>query len=144
MVIIKKINTKTVVGDVKKAPEGTLYTVIGRATGLKGGESNYGPWECLTGDFIATSTDGSQFRANKCFLPEMAHEAVAHQIREGADCVEFGFEIEKKVSEASSVGYEYVVNPLIHAEPETDPLLKLARLVDQNLQLEEPKKGAKK
>jgi hypothetical protein len=140
MKVVRKIQAKGLVGNVKDAEEGTLYTVVGKATGLKGGESNYGPWECLKGDFIAQTNDGEQYRGSQLFLPEIAHDMVAHQLKEGNEAVEFGFIIGKKNDETSAIGYVYTCEPLFQPEPESDPILKLAKTASDKVKQIESKK----
>ena len=125
--IIKKISAKTVLGNVKTLDEGKLMTVIGIASGTKGGESNFGSWECLTGSFQAIRhSDGQQFNSGVCFLPDVGHDLVAGQVHmEENSSVEFAFDILKKNDADVAAGYIYSVVPLIKVNPEEDPLSRL-------------------
>lgn len=143
--IIRKISGKTLTKDVKKAPCGELYKVVGVAQGIKAGESNYGGWECLTGRFRAiVAGSGEVFEAPRCFLPDVAHNMVADQLKLGADSVEFGFSVQKVESSTSSCGYEYSVVPLIAPSKESDPLERLFASAGITPQIEAPKESEKK
>ena len=67
-----KLSAKTLVGkavsDVKELTR--LYSVIGIATGIKTGESLYGPWTALSGRFEAKrESDGQVFTAPMVLMP---------------------------------------------------------------------------
>lgn len=122
MEIISKISAKTLVGDVKTAPDGELFRVVGNATGIETGESQFGQWEALVGDFLASSPDGKEFKAGKAFLPVTALNLLRGSLMEG-NSVQFAFVIGKKKSSAAPVGYEYTITPMI--ETKEDPLKAL-------------------
>lgn len=120
--IIKKITVKTVCG-VIKAPskDVNLMRVVGIATGVKSGESNYGPWQAMRGQFQATCLEtGEIFRSGVCILPGVAQDLLIPQLY-GTDTkgVEFGMEIGIRPSEVP-IGYEYTCNPLFQMD--NDPL----------------------
>jgi hypothetical protein len=138
--IVRKVSVKTLVGKVKpylaNMPEGgeiSLARIVGIARGIKAGESNYGPWKALTGDFIAEPLvgdhAGKRFRAGNLFLPDVALDLVAPAVEATpkGDTVQFAFEVTAIVREESSTGYEYGAKTLIEAS-ENDPLEALVSL----------------
>ena len=135
MKVIKKISTKTVFGSVNARflPEDgstkELYNVMGIATSVQVGESNYGAWECLRGRFRAVNlATGEEVEAGQAFLPALAHELVAPQVLE-AQAVEFALLIGARLSESSPVGYEYTAEPLLEPS-EADPISQLVKRVE--------------
>lgn len=90
--IIKKITpkemvvgklTKLVIDGVLKLPC-DLYTLIGRAHNLRDGESDFGPWTALVGEFEGTRIyDGShaRFLATESFIPGPAGDLLIQQMR---------------------------------------------------------------
>ena len=143
MKIIKKISTKTVVGNInaKMLPEDgsirELYQVIGIASAVQGGESNYGAWQCLSGRFRAANLEtGDGVGSMKAFLPTIAHDLVAPQIVEGAQ-VEFALIIGARRSDSSPAGYEYTAEPVFVSE--ADPMKQLAKRVEAARRVEAPR-----
>ncbi len=123
--LIKKITVKTVCGSMKRPgendPEHKLMMVVGVATGVKSGESNFGPWQALRGQFQATNMEtGEIFRSGVCILPNIAQDLLLPQLfGEGVNGVEFGLEIGVRPS-STPIGYEYTCNPVFQAD--NDPL----------------------
>ena len=143
MRMIKKISTKTVVGNInaKMLPEDDstmeLYQVIGIASAVQGGESNYGAWQCLSGRFRAVNLEtGDGVESGRAFLPTIAHNLVAPKIVDGAH-VEFALIIGARRSEYSPAGYEYVAEPIFVSE--ADPMNQLAKRVEAARRVEAPR-----
>lgn len=129
MKLLKKITTKALCGKIKAPAEGAgtvwLYTVYGIAHGVKTGESTYGLWEAVTGQFEAVTEDGEAFASPVCFLPEPMQGVISAGVRNG-DAVEFSVRIGVEESDTQT-GYEYVCAPKV--EPaESDTLENLRRL----------------
>ena len=135
---LKKLSAKTVLSNVKKCAEGVLFDVFGQAVGIKAGESNYGTWEALIGEFKAVRIeDGKVFSSKVCFLPELAHDeikdaviAAQEKADDGKALIEFAYEVGKRNDEDLPAGYEYTVASLIEIETESDPLAKLMLKVE--------------
>ena len=149
--IVKKASMKILVGDVKaqrlfetvKNSAGKdiiVYTdgaqvdlarIVGIARGTKTGESQYGPWTALTGEFIAEALVGpkvgQRFRSGTLFLPDVALDLVTPVLaglEKGAG-MEIGFTVGIINDETSQNAYNYTAEFL--AEPaENDPLSNLA------------------
>ena len=138
MNIINKMSAKTIVGQVKKfVPKDDtpidLFTVYGIATGSKTGQSTFGEWSSITGNFRAVRTfDGEEFQGPNLFLPNMAQQMVLDALAQnGVTNVEIAFIVGIKAND-SEQGYEYTVKPLIETS-ENDPLAALAAKVSKAL-----------
>lgn len=90
--IVRKLTPGEVVGDKLKklVMEGTvklpcdLFTLIGKASNLRDGESTFGPWTALLGEFEAMRTfDGSNKRvvSSQCFIPGPAGDLLIAAVR---------------------------------------------------------------
>ena len=96
--LVKKISVQTVHGTIDKKDlftkgEIPVMRVIGIASGVEAGTSNFGDWECLTGEFLAQNPKGEQFSSGKAFLPGAGHSLIAGRLApEGNNGVEFVFD----------------------------------------------------
>lgn len=132
MQIVNKLSAKKVCGTLSKPEKKTaILQVFGIATGIKTGESQFGPWTALTGAFRATRhVDGEVFQSGTCYLPAMGTEMIVPMLKkEGVDGLEFAFNIGIVPSD-KPIGYEYYVEPMLEAK-ENDPLELLAKRVSQ-------------
>ena len=139
MKYVKKLSVKTVCGRPefeKGSADGTeikLMQIFGQATGVKGGTSTYGDWECLLGNFEATNLENNDtFRAAQLFMPDVAHEPIAQAVKLSNGAVDFAVEIVAVKDSESSVGYLYSMRPLIEAG-ESDPLKVLREKAQKQL-----------
>ena len=117
----RKLSAKIIVGkrigQVTEAKD--LFTVIGIATGTRSGQSNYGEWTGLKGQFeVVRCDDGKVLRAPIMILPDAA---MAELTGNGLDYpLQFGFLV-RVVPSINDAGFEYevikVVDPANH-----DPL----------------------
>ncbi len=127
----KKLSTQKIVGkivarDLEEGVDKDLYEVVGIASGVKSGSTDYGDWNALTGNFAAQSLEsGEQFRSGVCFLPDVALDPILGQLEAGANCIEFGWVIGVRVDDDVLCGYSYYARPLVEAD-ENDPLEQLA------------------
>ena len=143
--LVSKISPKVVCGKQEK-PEGKTvvwkYQIIGIANDIKMGESNYGEWIAFLGSFKATNLEtGETFRSGKCFLPQTATNLIVPALKDSKG-VEFAFNVGIKKAD-TSIGYEYIVEPLIAAS-ESDPLLLLEKKIPAGKLLEFKKDDGKK
>ena len=99
------------VGNVKKASNGYLYSIVGKVTGIKTGESNYGSWVGFKGEFEAWN-DKVSCKSNLCFLPEIIALPLEVAVMNKDEDITFGIEIYKREND-SVVGFEYEVNTII-------------------------------
>lgn len=151
--IIRKISTKTVVGNLKAIvlngmKEDAIHdgdvldvmTVLGIVKKYNEGEhAEYGTFFEFVGQFESESLIGPQsgesFRAPKCFLPEAATELLVNEINTICEIhdgemkdVQVAVKIQVRVDESANTNYVFQVVPLIEVE-EADPLLQLKNKV---------------
>lgn len=134
---IKKISVKTVVGSMKSvlaagADGGGLMRVIGRVTSVKSGESTYGKWTGLLGQFEATNLlSGEVFESSVCLLPDVILNKILVAL-EDVDTLDFAADIGfRRTDDArdGGSGYEYYATPLM--DDASDPLEGLRRKAAQ-------------
>lgn len=120
----KKLSAKIIVGKrIGKidAPK-DLFTVIGIATGTKTGQSNYGEWTGLRGQFEVTRCeDGKVLQAPLMILPDAAMAA----LEGSAWPSQFAFLV-RVVPSMNGAGFEYEVVQVVPPSPH-DPLSDLRR-----------------
>lgn len=137
---IKKISVAKCYGkiDKEKTPMSILQ-IVGIATGTFTGESTFGPWCALRGNFEATNLQtGEKFRSSQCFMPDVAIAIVAGALASDENnAVEFGVIIGIIKSE-TQIGYEFTMNPLIDVT-ENDPIANLIKKLPQQ-KMEKSKK----
>ena len=143
--LIRKISAKSICGKVEVPKKATaLFVVFGIATKTRSGQSDYGPWTALVGQFEATNIEtGEISQAPQCFLPEPMNEMIANQLDETDDegnritnSVQFSVEVGVKPAD-NAVGYEYTTKTVVESDA-ADPL---AALRDQSAKaLPAPKK----
>lgn len=114
---------------------------IGRASGIKQGETDFGVWNALTGNFRGISPDGEVMDSGVCFLPDVAFDMIKGQLDGGAIAVDFAFAITAALDDTSPVGFSYRATPLMDSE-ETDPVLMLQQKLAAKLALAAPTKAA--
>ena len=132
--LIKKITPKTVLGASPTPPEKAtaLFRVMGIASGVRTGRTQYGDFTGLTGQFEAVRIDtGETFIAPQCFLPEPMNGMIAAKVQtrdeETGNTMTAQFAVEVGVKPATNnVGYEYTVRPIVEVE-EADPLAALRK-----------------
>lgn len=132
--LLSKLSLKSVYGavNIKVLHEGKktihLMRVLGIASGVKTGSSNFGDWLAFTGNFKATNLEtGAEFRSGKIFLPTIASGLIEGAIQQAeTDSVQFAFDIGVKPVQdrQGKDSYEYTVTPLVEAQ-DNDPLKQL-------------------
>jgi len=131
MQLLTKLSAKKLIGKIEKPTKKTaLFRVLGIATGVKTGESTYGPWVAFLGQFRAIrNSDNEVFQAGQCFLPAMASNLMLPVVNQHGDTgVEFAFDIGVVPAE-NAIGYEYFAEPIVESG-ETDALAALQKKVD--------------
>lgn len=116
---VKKLTTKIIVGKKigKIEARTVLYSIIGVATGLKTGESNYGAWTGLLGRFEAERTaDGAMFSAPLVLLPDEALSPIVSAVRASKDGVEFALSMSAEPT-LSAPGYVYDIAWVVAPRP---------------------------
>lgn len=135
--LLSKLSLKEVYGAVKikelhagKTPV-NLMRVIGLASGVKTGQSTFGDWLAFTGNFKAINLEtNEEFRAGKCFLPNIASNLIEGALQNAEGDVQFAFDVGVKpvLDRQNKESYEYTVTPLIEAA-DNDPLTELENKV---------------
>lgn len=121
---IKKLTVATIYGKVavKDIPEGgelKLCRIAGFARGVKQGESNYGDWKALEGEFTARNEQtGEIFASAQAFVPgamgDMLVQSMESALREDAAAqLKFSVDVAVIVSPRDPNKYEYKVRPVI-------------------------------
>lgn len=154
--IVKKLSPKVLLGGSRpKIPNAGetnwIASVVGVATGVKQGESNFGPWMALMGSFVAeaksTEKEGElvRFRTGQLFMPDVVNNLIIGALNGAKDGVQFGFKIGVIKDDSAATGYTYVAESLI-APAANDPLEKLigAALGKDKLGIEAPKETNEK
>jgi hypothetical protein len=110
-------------GDANPNPEVKLCRIVGFASGVKRGDSSYGPWAALVGEFAATNAQtGEVFGSRTAIIPGPMGEALVtsteQALQEDADSkVRFSCDVfVKRSARDPARKYEYVVRPVIDAK----------------------------
>lgn len=116
--ILSKITAKTLGVNVEAAKESAtrLFLIYGVARGVTTGQSTFGEYERLDGQFEAVNiATGEVFISGACFLPALIHNLIAGQLTgEVGSEVKFSFEVGAEPSE-NAIGYIYTVKELSEA-----------------------------
>lgn len=95
--------------------------------------TQYGESIALIGSFQATDpATGETIRATKCYLPDVATGPLAAAVKLGQSPT-FAVDISAKLSEKSSVGFEYVLRELVEAQ--NDPVAQMLAQASQMVPL---------
>lgn len=141
--VLRKISVATVFGKVKIAdiPEGeeiALCRMAGVAGGVESGESTYGDWECLVGEFAATNYQtGEVFAGVKAFVPGAMGEGLQLSMKnalmeDAGSRLKFCVDIYAKVSPRDPNKYEYIVRPIMETDVKNEALALLEYENDLN------------
>lgn len=133
---LKKLTIKTVCGGVKlkDIPDGEellLARFAGVASGVDSGESTYGAWEMLSGEFAATSyLTGEIFVGKGCFVPAAMGEALIDSLKtaqseDASAKLKFSVDISAVVSARDPNKYEYIVRPVIENDIKNEAMALL-------------------
>lgn len=146
-VLLKKMSPKTILGEDPKNyipvdKEGNpiegatvhLFTIYGTASDVRSGESNFGGWTALIGNFEAIPTDNSDvYQGGQAFLPEPLNSMIASKLREvDAESVDFAVKVFLKERGDLARGYEYIGEP-IQDPSASDPLEKMRKMAQAAL-----------
>jgi len=114
-----------------------VLRVVGTAVGVKTGQSDYGDWTALIGDFGVTNLiDGEQFRGATLFLPDVALLPIQVQLQKpNAQAVQFALDVYAVEDDTTTVGFSYQVDHLVKAEDDTVAKLMAAAQQARPLQI---------
>jgi len=144
--LLKKMTPKTIMGERPKVGDEPkqLFTIYGVASGVRKGESNYGPWTMLTGRFEA-ARDGQDYISGECALPNPLHNMIIESLRHDehgeVKAVEFACNVIIAPRPDTAIGYEYFAEPIVE-QTENDPLSSLRARVTARLAIPAPKAEA--
>ncbi len=102
--------------------ERKLCRIAGTANAVDSGESTYGTWEALLGEFAATDyATGEIFVGKSAFIPGAMGEALiaaigSAQREDAASTLKFSVDIFAVVSPRDENKYEYIVRPVIESD----------------------------
>ena len=133
---IRKVSIATVYGKVRIADipqDGELHLcrMAGVASSVESGESTYGDWQCLVGEFAAVNQQtGEMYAGNKCFVPSAMGEMLVSQmsgalLEDAAARLKFSVDIFAKVSARDENKYEYVIRPVLAPEVKNEAMALL-------------------
>lgn len=119
--LLRKLSPRTIMEANIEVPKKhiPLYTVYGIATGVRSGDSAYGTWTALTGNFEAVrASDGQVFQGPQCFLPEPGLSMITSALDKGdTEGVQFALVIGVKPSaKEPDKKYEYTTQPVVKPE----------------------------
>lgn len=105
---------------------GRLYSgrLVGIASGIKTGVTEYGEWTALIGQFQFTDRFGNTVRAVQAFGPDIVIMPTVAALQAGAKSVNVAVDVFGVIDDKSPVGWSYTCASAI-AESETDPLALL-------------------
>lgn len=105
---------------------GRLYSgrLVGIASGIKSGVTEYGEWTALIGQFQFTDRFGTVTRAVQAFGPDIVILPVVAALQSGAKSVNIAADVFGVADEKSPVGWSYTCSSAIE-ESDSDPLALL-------------------
>lgn len=128
------LNVKALVKKMENGESLPILAVLGSASGLKTGESQFGTWVKLTGTFGAVdliNEDAEAFRSANLFLPDIALDMVVGALQAiESGSVNLGFELSVIADDTVNIGYRYGVRELMPLA-ENDPLVMLGNQIAQ-------------
>lgn len=124
---LKKLTVKAICGGVKLVDipadgELMLCRMAGVAHATQSGESTYGVWEALVGEFAATSyITGEIFVGKHAFIPGAMGDALIGalnnaQLEDASASMKFSVDVSVVVSPRDPNKYEYMVRPVIESD----------------------------
>lgn len=120
---------------------GRIYGSVSHAVMVP---TQYGEATCLKGEFVGVDSNGVEFMANKCYLPDLATDALTAALTGDVNRLEFGFDFSAVPSEKSKTGYVWEVSALMDVKPSAG-LLSFAEKLPKSPNLEpEVKKEERK
>ena len=105
--------------------------MAGVASGIKSGESQYGEWEILLGEFAATNSQtGEIFAGGACAVPGAMGEMLLSQLKaalmeDAASKLRFSVDVFAVVSPRDENKYEYIVRPVLSPDVKNEAMVLL-------------------
>lgn len=153
--LLKKLTVRTFIGgkaDIlayamtgrkDKESEGSdvpLIRVLGNVMGYKSGESDFGSYVEMRGEFHATNLQTGEIleSVSKCILPAVVGDSVAAAMHGGAESVEFAVELDVRFSEKAATMYEFSARSLIAPKAPKAINALMERLQSQGIEMTKP------
>lgn len=121
-------------GDANPNPDFKVCRIVGFASGVKRGDSSYGPWAALVGEFAATNYEtGEVFGSKTAIIPGPMGEALVTSteqalLEDAESKVRFSCDVfVRRSARDPKRKYEYIVRPVIDAKL-SSPALELLGL----------------
>lgn len=158
--LLKKISIRTIVGskpdilaiaitgrERDKDAVGELVPimrVLGQVSGYTAGESDFGSFVKLRGNFQATNLITGEVvdSATQAILPDVVSEPVALALKGGAQAAEFAVEIDVQFVEKAATMYEFSARSLIKPQTAAPIAGLLSRLAESGITMTAPKQLA--
>ena len=92
-----------------------LLTIMGRVFSVKAGESDFGSFCKLVGEFEATNAQTGEVisEVSTAILPNFVGDGVASAIKNGAQAVDFAIELSIRFKEDAATMYEFSADSLM-------------------------------
>jgi hypothetical protein len=117
-----------------------LMRVLGNVTGYRTGQSDFGEYAELKGNFHATNLQTGEILEDctKCILPGVVGDSVASAMAAGAESVQFAIELDARYSEKAATMYEFDARTLV--KPQTPKPINdlMARLQQEGIEMTKP------
>lgn len=100
-----------------------LFSVGGKAVGVKKGEGTFGGWTAFTGEFVAVVPGNEPLEAVRLFIPEPIQSLIESNLSNATGGIEFAVNVFiRRPTEDENVKYVYVLEPVI--KPTENPMTK--------------------
>lgn len=121
-----------------------VLQVLGNVTSFKAGESDFGSYVELRGDFRATNLQTGEIleACNKCILPSVVGDAVASSLANGAESVQFAVELDVRYAEKAATMYEFDARTLLKPATAKPIDALLGMMAQQGIEMTKPKQLA--
>lgn len=116
-----------------------VMRVLGQVSGFSTGESDFGSYVKLFGQFLATNmVTGEETPASTALLPNEVGEPLAAAVKAGAESVDFAVELYVEFDENAATMYKFSARSLI--KPETPKPIQslMARMESMGIELSKP------
>lgn len=134
--VARKLSVATVYGKIKVKDipaDGQVHVmrIAGTASDAVSGESAFGRWESLKGEFAAINIEtGERFVGVNAFVPGALGEMLIEQVKAGVKedvgfSLKFSVDVFVAVSQRDENKYEYVTKPVIETTAGNQALLLL-------------------
>jgi hypothetical protein len=116
-----------------------MMRVLGQVSGFSTGESDFGSYVKLSGDFFATNMiTGEETTASQALLPSEIGEPIANAIKAGASAIDFAVEVYVEFDESSATMYKFSARSLIKPETPKPITALMDRMASLGVEMTKP------